>query len=491
MFRIIISFLFSILMLYSGAVMASRDDAVIGLQLEPPHLDPTSAAAGAIDQVLYANVYEGLTRFTENGAIVPQLARDWVISADGLEYHFTLHDGVRFHDGSNLDAEAVKFSLDRARAEDSTNAQKTLFAGIESITVKNRLNLVIRLSKPNGQFLFNLAWGDAVIISPAHVDDLRVKAIGTGPFQIKEWVKGDRITMSRHPQYWGTPARLNQVTFRFISDPSAAMAAIKTGEIDAFPVFPAPENLATLAADPDLRLINGSTEGETILAINNQRPPFDQVKVRQALAMAIHRQDIIDGAMFGYGTPIGTHFAPHHPDYLDLTASNSFDPEQARQLLKEAGAENLSLTISLPPPIYARRGGEIIMNQLSQIGITVKTEPLEWAQWLEKVFRGKDYDLTIVSHTEPFDIGIYARPDYYFQYDSAVFNAIMAELDITTDPTRRTALLHQAQRHISDDQVNVFLFQLANAGITNADLIGLWENAPTQALDMTAVYWKN
>tara|TARA_E500000178_G_scaffold335199_1_gene371847 strand:- start:772 stop:2304 length:1533 start_codon:yes stop_codon:yes gene_type:complete len=477
--------------LTAPAYAETRQDAVIGLQLEPPHLDPTSAAAGAIDQVLYANVYEGLTRFTENGNIIPHLAASWDISDDGRRYQFTLHPDMRFHDGAVLDAKAVKFSLDRARSDTSTNAQKALFQGISQITVTAPNQLTIDLNQPDGNFLFKLAWGDAVIIAPNNVDHLKQSPIGSGPFTLTSWVKGDRILLQKNPDYWGKPAALEQVTFRFISDPVAAMAAMQTGEIDAFPVFPAPENLAMLATDARLKLINGSTEGETILAINNARPPFDQRLVRQAIAMAINKQDIINGAMFGYGTPIGSHFAPHHPDYIDLTNAAPYDPAAARQMLADAEITDLHLTISLPPPVYARRGGEIIMAQLSQIGIKVTLEPLEWAQWLEKVFRNKDYDLTIVSHTEPFDIGIYARPDYYFQYDNAPFQSIMAELDITTDPADRRDLLHQAQRHIADDQVNVYLFQLANAGITKTDLVGIWQHAPTQAMDMTGVYWKN
>ena len=468
-----------------------RKDAVIGLQLEPPHLDPTSAAAGAIDQVLYANVYQGLTRFNEDGAIAPQLAKSWEISQDGLEYTFTLQENVRFHDGTALDAKAVRFALNRARAENSTNAQKALFTDIESITIHDSLTLTIRLKQPNGQFLFNLAWGDAVIIAPHNVDDLRQKAIGTGPYQVAKWVKGDRIELTRHHDYWGKPPALESVIFRFISDAAAARAAVQAGAVDAFPAFPAPETLAQLAENPAFALINGTTEGETILAINHQRPPFDRLEIRQALAMAINRQDIIDGAMFGYGTPIGTHFAPHHPAYLDLTNTPPYNPETARKILKEAGLDGLTLTISLPPPSYARRGGEIIAAQLRNIGITAQLIPLEWAAWLEHVFRNKDYDLTIISHTEPFDIGIYARENYYFGYDSPKFRAIMRNLKSASDPQTRTRLLHQAQRHIRDDQVNVFLFQLANAGIRNARLLGLWQHAPTQALDVTGIYWKN
>ena len=161
-------------------------------------------------------------------------------------------------------------------------------------------------------------------------------------------------------------------------------------------------------------MIVGSTEGETILSTNNKSDKLSDVRVRKALAHAIDRQAIIDGAMFGYGTPIGTHFAPHHPDYVDLTSQSAYDPQKSRDLLKEAGVEGLTLSLKLPPPSYARRGGEIIAAQLREVGIETEIANLEWAQWLEQVFRGKDFDLTIVSHTEPMDIGIYTNPDYYF-----------------------------------------------------------------------------
>jgi peptide/nickel transport system substrate-binding protein len=143
--------------------------------------------------------------------------------------------------------------------------------------------------------------------------------------------------------------------------------------------------------------------------MNNAGEPLND-PVRQAISHAINRQDIIDGAMFGYGTPIGTHFAPHNPDYVDLTGNSAYDPDAARALLAEAGVEDLTLRLMLPPPVYARRGGEIIAAQLREVGIETEITNMEWAHWLERVFRGKDFDLTIVSHTEPFDINIYARP---------------------------------------------------------------------------------
>ena len=486
--------LFILLMVSLGLALPSwaeaRRDITIGLQLEPPHLDPTSAAAGAIDQVLYANVYEGLTRFGADGAINPALASSWVISADGKTYTFTLNNGVTFHNGDAMTAADVKFSIDRARSEDSTNAQKALYAGITDVKAESDHTVVITLDAPNGQFLFNLAWGDAVIVNKNTIDAITTDANGTGPFMVDRWIKGDRINLVKNPNYWGDAVQLDQATFRFIADPSASFAAMMAGDVDAFPGYPAPETLIQFESDDRFRVNSGSTEGETILAINNKAEPFTDLRVRKAVALAINRQDIIDGAMFGFGVPIGTHFAPHHPDYLDLTAQSAHDIAAAKALLDEAGyAEGFETTLKLPPPSYARRGGEIIAAQLAQVGIRAEIITVEWAQWLEQVFRGKDYGLTIVSHTEPFDIGIYARPDYYFQYDNPAFQDLITTLSAESDPAKRRAMLHQAQTMLADDYVNGFLFQLPQTGVINAKVNGLWENAPTQATDLTAVYW--
>ena len=472
------------------AAQAQRADAIIGLQLEPPHLDPTSAAAGAIDQVLYANVFEGLTRFGPDGSVQPGLAASWTISDDGLSYTFQLRDGVTFHDGTTFEASDVVFSLDRARAEDSTNAQKALFAGIEGVEALGDSSVRIDLAAPQGNFLFNLAWGDAVMVAPESIGDIKNLPIGTGAFRFEQWRRGDQISLSRNADYWGEPASLEAATFKFISEPTAAYAAMLAGDIDAFYSYPAPENLAQFERDPRFTVLSGNTEGETILAMNNQQAPFDDIRVRKAVSHAIDRQAIIDGAMFGYGTPIGTHFAPHNPDYVDLTAIAAFDPALARDLLAQAGyAEGFSTTFKLPPPSYARRGGEIIAAQLREVGIEAEISFLEWAQWLEQVFRGYDYGLTIVSHTEPMDINIYARPDYYFQYDNPDFQALIETLAVESDPAARSALLAQAQTTIAEDFVNGYLFQLALTSVVDAKLEGIWKDAPTQAVDLTGVRW--
>ncbi|UWR33672.1 ABC transporter substrate-binding protein [Sulfitobacter sp. W027] len=468
----------------------AKDDITVALQLEPPHLDPTSAAAGAIDSVLYTNVFEGLTRFMGDGSVVPGLAESWEISEDGLTYTFKLREGVTFHDGSAMDAEDVKFTLDRINAEDSANAQKALYAAISEVNVIDPQTVEVKLSGPNGNMLFNLAWGDAVIVAPESIETIKQTPIGTGAFKFENWNQGDKITLTRNDDYWGEAPALASATFKFISDPTAAFASVMAEDVDVFAGFPAPENIPQFEADPRFQVLIGSTEGETILSINNKREPFDNVKVREAVAHAIDRQAIIDGAMFGYGTPIGTHFAPHNPDYVDLTEMSAYDPEKSKALLAEAGFPNgFETTLHLPPPSYARRGGEIIAAQLAEVGIKAQITNVEWAQWLETVFKGKDFGLSIVSHTEPMDINIYANPDYYFQYDNAEFQSLIAEFNKTADPAARSEMLAKAQQTIAEDYVNGYLFQLAFPTIAKAGVQGLWVNAPTQATDLSGVSW--
>ena len=489
MHKLLLSVTVSTFALIAGGTSA-QTDITVAIQLEPPNLDPTGGAAQAIDSVLYSNVFEGLTRFDGDGAVVPGLAKDWDISGDGTVYTFNLNSGVTFHDGTSMDAGDVKFSLDRARSEDSTNAQKGLFAGITDVTVIDPMIIKVTLDQPNGSFLFNMAWGDAVIVAAESIENIASNPIGTGAFEFSDWVQGDRLELVRNDDYWGTPAVLETATFRFISDPTAAFAAVMAEDVDVFVGFPAPENLPQFEADSRFQVLVGNTEGETILSTNNKMPPFDNLLVRKAVAHAIDRQAIIDGAMFGYGTPIGTHFAPHNPDYVDLLANSPYDPVKAKAFLAEAGfPDGFTTTLKLPPPSYARRGGEIIASQLRQIGINAEISNLEWSQWLDEVFKAKDFGLSIVSHTEPMDIGIYANPEYYFQYDNADFQALMVELNATADPAGRTALLAKAQKMISEDYVNGYLFELAVATVAKAGVRGLWVNQPTAAVDLTVVSW--
>ena len=478
------------LALSTGAAFAqARTDLVLGVVLELPHLDPTAGAAAAIDEIVYTNVFEGLTKIGPNGEVEPGLAESWSISDDGKVYTFKLRSGVKFHDGTDFTAEDVKFSLDRARGADSTNAQKVLFEPIENVEVVDPTTVRVTLKNPTGAFLYNMGWGDAVIVAPESADTNKDKPVGTGPFKFDNWAKGSAITIVKNPDYWREPVALEKAEFRIIPDAAAAIPALLAGDVHAFPNMPAGDALAQIQADPRFEVMIGSTEGETVLAINNKKPPFDDVKVRQAIAHALDKQAIIDGASSGIGTPIGSHFAPHHPAYVDLTGTYPYDVEKAKALLKEAGHESIKATLKLPPPPYARQGGEIVASQLRDVGIELEIIPLEWAQWLEQVFTNKDYDLSIVSHTEPNDIDIYARDDYYFQYQDPAFDQVIEELKVTSDEARRKELLGQAQKILAEDAAAGFLFQLPKVGVWDAKLEGLWENSPIQANDLTKVKW--
>jgi len=479
------------LMVVAAPAFAAKDSITVGMVLEPPGLDPTSGAAAATDEVTYANVFQGLTRFGPEGQVEPDLAKSWDISPDGKVWTFHLHKGVTFQDGTPFDASVVKFSLDRINAAGSTNAQKPLYAQIEKVEVVDPQTVKIILKAPVGDFASNLAWGDAEMVSPKSIKDEATHPVGTGPFMFKDWVKGDKVDLVAYPGYWGEKPKLKSVTFKFISDPTAAFAAMMSGDVDAFPNFPALETLKQFENNPRFKVMIGNTQGETLLSMNHRNKYLADIRVREAIAHAINRKDIIDGAMFGYGTPIGTHFPPFSKDYVDLTSLSAYDPALSKELLKEAGVKDLKLRLALPPPSYARRSGQIIQQELKAVGIDVEITNVEWAQWLSQVFKNHDFDLTIVSHTEPNDIGIYARPDYYFGYDNPGFQGLMKRLTVETDKTKRAAMLREAQAIIAKDYVNGFLFQLPKTGVANAKIMGLWKNAPTQANDMTQVYWKD
>jgi peptide/nickel transport system substrate-binding protein len=473
-----------------GAGAQARDTLSLGMVLEPPHLDPTAGAAAAIREVTYANIYEGLVRIDAEGAVRPGLAASWTVSPDGLTYTFRLRTGVRFHDGAPFDCSVVAFSYGRAMAPASVNAQKGLFEPITALGCPDPATAVVTLKRPTAGFLFGMGWGDAVMLSPNSVDGNRGTPVGTGPFRFLRWVKGDRVDLARNPDYWGAAPKLAAVTFRFIADPSAAAAAMLAGDLDAFPNFPAPEILDRLKEDPRFSVVVGTTEGKTILALNEARKPFDDVRVRRALAYAIDRRALIDGAMSGFGVPIGSHAVPTDPGYVDLTGVYPYDPARARALLAEAGVKpGTTLEIKLPPPAYARRGGEVIAAFLEQVGVTAKLVPVEWAQWLDSVFRQSDFDATVISHTEPRDLDIYAREKYYFNYRSPAYRALFAAYQEAVEPARQIALLGQLQRRLAEDEPNVFLFALAKVGVWNAKLRGLWANNPIPANDVTGVSW--
>jgi peptide/nickel transport system substrate-binding protein len=475
-----------------SAFAAPKDSVTIGMTLEPtPGLDPTSGAAAAIGEIVHYNIFEGLTKINEDFSVTPLLADKWSFSPDLKTLTFNLKKGVKFQDGEPFSSKDVKFSFERYAAKDSTNKEKAFFASIESIDASDPDVAVLKFKDPSFDALFHLGQNTAIIMDEKSSADEANHPIGTGPYKLSAWNKGASVTLEKWDGF-RDPGKIAiaHATFRFISDPSAEVAALLAGDVDDFPRV-AVQDLAQFQSDPRFQVLIGGTEGKTILAINNKKKPLDDLKVRQAIAYAIDRKAIIDGAMNGLGTPIGSHLTPNDPGYVDLTAQYPHDPEKSKALLKAAGVKlPLELTLTLPPPDYARKGGEIIAAELAEVGIQAKIEDVEWAQWISNVFTGKNYDLTIISHVEPLDIGIYAKPGYYFNYDDSQFDAIMKRVSTAPDIDAYKKALVEAQHKLADDCVNAFLFQLPNVVIADANLKGVWKNAPIFANDLSALSWK-
>ncbi|WP_262297542.1 ABC transporter substrate-binding protein [Microvirga sesbaniae] len=471
---------------------AAKTSLVVGMPIEPPGLDPTVAAPVAIREVTWVNLYEGLVRIDRTGKVQPLLAKSWEVSPDGMTYTFHLQEGVKFHDGSTFDSADVKFAFDRARDPKSTNAQKQIFAPITAIETPDPATVVIKLKETSGNFLYYLGWGDAVIVAPETAAGNAANPVGTGPFKFKSWTRGDRVELVRNADYWQKDkTKLDSVTFRFINDAQAQVAALKAGDVDAFPNLGAPELFAEFQKDARFKAVAGNTEGEIVAGMNNAKKPFDDVRVRRALMHAVDRKALVEGAYSGFGQPIGSFFSPNNPAFVDTTKVIPYDVEKAKALLKEAGYGNgLSITIKSPQMAYASRSAELLSAMMAEVGVDLKIVPTEFpAKWIEEVFKNKDYDVTIVAHTEPLDIDIFARDSYYFNYKNDTFKAAVAEAARTTDEKARYAKYAEAQKILAEDVPALFLFQLPKLGVWNAKVQGLWENSPIPSNDVTEVSW--
>jgi peptide/nickel transport system substrate-binding protein len=475
-----------------GALAAPKDGVTIGMVLEPPGLDPTTGAAAAIGEITHYNIFEGLTKINGDFSVTPLLAESWSLSPDSKTLTFKLRKDVHFQDGGAFTSKDVKFSFERAAAKDSTNKEKAFFGSIDSIDASDPYTVALKFKQPSFDALYHLGMNTAIIVEEKNAAADATNPVGTGPYKFANWSKGSSVTLEKWDGFRDADKiAIKKATFRFISDPSAEVAALLAGDIDAFPRFQNLDSVTQFQSDPRFKVMIGGGEGKTIVSINNKKKPLDDLRVRRALAYAIDRKAIIDGAQSGYGAPIGSHLTPTDPGYVDLTGQYPHDPAKAKALLKEAGvATPLQLSLILPPPVYARKGGEIIAAELAEVGVEAKIENVEWAQWLSGVYKEKNFDLTIISHVEPLDIGIYANPDYYFQYDNKDFRDIIAKLNAAPDLDAYKKYMGEAQHKLADDCVNVFLFQLPNPTVADANLNGLWKDAPIFANDLSAMSWK-
>ncbi|GAA2002338.1 ABC transporter substrate-binding protein [Nakamurella flavida] len=458
----------------------------IGFVLEPGSLDFTQADGAAIPQVLLDNVYETLVSQDQSGAIVPKLAESWTVSPDGLTYTFQLRSGVTFSDGAPFTAQDAAFSIDRVKA-DWKPAVKAGMDVVASAVATSDTELTVTLTEPSNSWLFRMTTRIGAMFSRTGVADLATTPIGTGPYAFGSWNRGEQIVLTRNPTYWGTPAALATATFRYFQDPAAMDNAMLTGGIQVISAVQTPESLAQFADTTRYQVIEGTTNGEVMMAMNNGRAPLSDVRVRQAISYALDRQQILDGAWSGYGSLIGGHEAPTDPWFTDLTGVYPHDVAKARALLAEAGQSDLRLTLKLPPVPYAQAAGAIVVSQLAEAGITVEASSVTFPVWLDQVFGQADYDLTIVNHVEPRDIStIFGDPAYYTRYDNAQVRDLFAAGDAGT-PEEYVADYRAAMETITQDAAAAWLWSFPNLVVADASVRGLPQNAIGESFDLTTV----
>jgi len=473
----------------SGGAPGAPDAPLrIGLTAEPANLDFTRTDGAAIPEALLVNVYEGLVQLNQQtGDIEPALAETWTVSPDGLVYDFTLREGVTFSNGEAFTADDVKFSIERVQSDAWTVSLADGMGVVAAVEVVSPTQARVTLSQPSNSWLHRMTTRIGAMFDPSGVADLANTPIGTGPYTVSEFRRGDALVLTARDDYWGEPPAIDEVVLQYFDDATAATNALLTDGIDVIGTVQAPESLARFEGDDRFQIIEGTTNGEVTLAMNNAFGPTSDPRVRRAIAMAIDHQAVLDTAWAGRGALIDTMVPPTDPWYQPLPDVTPYDPAAARALLAEAGTPTLSLRFRVANLPYAVASAQVVQSQLAAIGIETQIEPLEFpARWLEEVFTNADYDLSIVAHVEPRDIRTFGDPDYYWRYESAEVQELLAASETGTEE-QQVAALQRVGRLIAEDAAADWLFLLPNLIVADADVRGLPQNRIGEALDLTAL----
>jgi peptide/nickel transport system substrate-binding protein len=424
---------------------------VVGFAVEPTNLDIIHQSGAQTEQLLLGNVYETLLTATNTGEIGPGLASAWETSEDGLTVTLTLQDGVSFHDGSPLTAADAAWSLTETQA--AGNAAAAL-ANVASIEAPDDATVVLTLSQPDSFLPWSLSRRAGVVLK-VDSTDLENTANGTGPFTLTDWSQGDSVTLSRFDGYWGEPAGAAEVVFQYITDPTAAVQALLDGDLDILTRLNT-DLLGQFEGNDDFVISTGTTNGEYTLGINNADEALSNPLVRQAITQAIDKEGILE-LFAGYGTIVGGPVPPTDPWYEDLNGLYPYDPDAARAKLEEAGyGDGLSLTFVVPNQ-YPQAHADYIVASLGDIGIDVELQSVDFNAWLDQVYTNHDYDLTLVLHVEPRDLGNYARDDYYWNYVNPEVAELYSAAQAATDPAEATDLLRQAAHIVAVEAPAVWL----------------------------------
>lgn len=466
-----------------GGTPVYGGELVYGRGHDSVRLDPGHETDGESFKVI-DNIYENLVAYADTTTeLVPELATRWEISEDGLTYTFHLRQGVTFHDGTPLDAEAVVFSLDRQREKSpphpfhSVGGPYTYWQsmGMDDIVTDLRATddstVVFTLARRNAPFLANLAMGFAAIVSPTaarqHGEDFFKHPSGTGPFRFVEWVKDDRIVLERNPSYWGAKPYLDRVVFRSIPENTVRLLALESGEIMGMDGINT-DLARRLDGNPAYKLLKQPGMNVGYLAMNMDKPPFDKLEVRLALNHAVQREAIVAGLYGGYGSPAVNPMPPTLWGYNRSITGYAYDPAKAKALLAAAGhpdgfkTELWAMTGPRPYMPDPLKVAEAIQADLKAVGIEATLKTLEWGTYLDQVQGGK-HTMCLLGWT-----GDNGDPDNFLYvllgksatrlpaqnvafYRSDEVDALLLQAQEETDTAKRAALYEQAQALIHRD----------------------------------------
>lgn len=415
-----------------------KTELTMGYTTEPEGLDPHRTAAASTFTVTN-NIYDTLVGVTSDWEIVPRLAKEWEVSENGMEITFKLRDDVKFHNGRQMTAKDVEYSFNRLKDAESPRARD--YENITKIEVEDDYTIKFSTEVLDVELLKSFAYPWAAVVPEEAAENLKTTPVGTGAFTLKEWIPQQQLVLQRNDNYYGDKAKLETVKLVLIPDATSMMASFQVGDLDIIPLTG--DQVTMVENNADYQVISEPMNAVQIMSINTDHEILSNDKVRQAMAMAINKQEVIDAAVFGYGDPIGSHLPPTSPDYFDTNDVIEYNPEKAKELLKEAGYENgFDIKMSLPKNYQLHvDAGQVIANQLSKIGINVNIELIEWGTWLSEVYGAKNFETTVVGHTGRLDS--YAFLSRYYSDSNDYISLKTGEVD---------ELLDRAQQELDGDK---------------------------------------
>ncbi len=435
----------------------------------PDTLDPQRTSATLAFQVM-KSLYDTLVEPDDHGVLVAGLAESWAMSPDGKQWTFKLKRGVRFHNGKTLDAQDVVATFSRILDPKTASPKRPDYSAIDRVEAVEPLTVRFTLKQAFAPFLAALGQGWGAILpgnAIASGNDFSKAPIGTGPFKIEEWSRDSFLRLGKFDGYFikGEPM-LDGVTFRFVPETPVKTAGLLTGEFDVVDGVD-PLDVPRLQKDPRVTMIPRTNATVNVVAINNARKPYTDVRVRRALWYAIDRKTVLKTAYGAGSIPVAEFMDVLSPYYVDLGDPYPYDPAKAKQLLAEAGVgSGFTTDLALPQPYATHiKAGEHVQAMLAQVGIQAKIRVVEFGFWLSRIFTGAhDYDLTIIGHTGKLDpdgrltgYGDPAVRTNYVNYDNPHLVALIDAGRFTLRPDLRKRTYAEALRLMTQDAMMVFL----------------------------------